>query len=84
MAIWTNALWFLCESMNFHPDKQLFQVAGETLGLIPGTLVVISLWGANFCWEIVYDIEGICEICEKDDWLFVTHSFTNSMKELRK
>ena len=22
------ALWVLCESMNFHPDKQLFQVAG--------------------------------------------------------
>ena len=27
LAIWTKALWFLCESMNFHPDKQLFQVA---------------------------------------------------------
>ena len=28
LAIWTKGLWFLCESMNFHPDKQLFQVAG--------------------------------------------------------
>ena len=28
LAIWTKALWVLCESMNFHPDKQLFQVAG--------------------------------------------------------
>ena len=28
MAIWMKALWVLCESMNFHPDKQLFQVAG--------------------------------------------------------
>ena len=24
LAIWTKALWFLCEYMNFHPDKQLF------------------------------------------------------------
>ena len=28
LATWTKALIFLFESMNFHPDKQLFQVAG--------------------------------------------------------
>ena len=27
LAIWMKALWFLCKSINFHPDKQLLQVA---------------------------------------------------------
>ena len=29
-------------------------------------------------WVMLSNMGGVCTICEKDGWLFATHSFTNS------
>ena len=57
LAIWMKALWVLCESMNFHPDKHFFQVAGAgdcfwnlNVGFNPGFEKKNETWTGHVSW----------------------------------
>ena len=57
LAIWTKALWVLCESMNFHPDKQFFQIVGARLW--------ISFKGRSYSAKFLPKINKLKEMSEK-------------------